>query len=141
MIFNKINFSKDMGIFLIRLNVGILMLMHGLHKIKFGIDDIKQWIVEMGGQDFLAYGVFIPEVIAPICLILGIFVRFSSLLLALNMLVAIGYLYTKGYAPFTIDNYGGFKAEIDILYLLSFCALICLGSGKFTLQTRFSKIN
>ncbi len=126
--------NVDIGKLILRLNVGVLMLSHGIYKIKTGIDDISQWLMSLGLPHFMAYGVFFAEIILPLCIILGIYVRSASLLLALNMIVAIFYLYTSGYAPFGIDNYGGFNAEVDFLFLFSSFAIVFLGGGKYGLS-------
>lgn len=126
-------YNEDFAKFLLRVGIASLMLMHGICKIKTGVNDIEQWLSEIGVPGFVSYGVYIPEIVAPIFLIAGVFVRSAGFLLLMNMCVALFYLYTKGYAPFSVDAYGGFHAEIDILYMLIFCALIFLGGGKYTL--------
>ena len=129
----KIIYNEDFAKLFLRTSIAVLMLMHGICKIKNGVDDIQQWIVEMGLPSVLGYGVYIPEIVAPLCLIAGIYVRSASFVLLMNMFVALFYLYTKGYAPFSVDAYGWFHAEVDILYIIIFCALIFLGGGKYAL--------
>lgn len=132
----KIIYNDDVGKLFLRFSIASLMLMHGVCKLKTGVNDIQQWLLEIGVPGFFAYGVYIPELIIPIFLIVGILVRLSSAILLMNMLVAIFYLYNKGYAPFGVDAYGGFHAEVDLLYGIVFCALIFLGSGRYTIKIR-----
>lgn len=47
----------DAGLLNFRLTLGILMLMHGIHKLINGVDGIKGMLAEVGLPGFLAYGV------------------------------------------------------------------------------------
>jgi len=139
MFLSRIVNNPDIGKLFLRLSVGVLMLFHGVHKLRTGIDDINQWMTEIGLPSVMAYGVYFAEIIIPLCIILGIFVRESSLMLGLNMIVAIAYLYTKGYAPFGIDSFGGINSEVDFLFLLPSLALVFLGGGKYGLSFMLMK--
>ncbi|MGE4517838.1 MAG: DoxX family protein, partial [Arcobacteraceae bacterium] len=58
--------SSDFGKLLLRLMVGGLMLFHGIAKINGGIDFIITKVTQEGFPEFLAYGVYIGEVVAPL---------------------------------------------------------------------------
>ncbi|VTP65947.1 DoxX [Leclercia adecarboxylata] len=63
------------------------MLFHGLHK---AIDGVGGHCRHAGGEGlpgFIAYGVLVGEVIAPILIILGILTRPAALVLAFTMVV------------------------------------------------------
>jgi putative oxidoreductase len=76
----------DLGKLLLRLAVGGLMLFHGLHKLfGVGLSAACWW---KGLPGFIAYGVLIGEVVAPILIILGLFTRPAALVLAFTMVVA-----------------------------------------------------
>ena len=79
----------DYGKLVLRLSVGILMLMHGLHKMMNGISGITAMVQANGWPAWISYGVFVGEIIAPVLIIIGFLTRPSALVLVLNMLVAI----------------------------------------------------
>ena len=52
-----------------------MMLFHGVEKIMHGINGVKHLTTKVGFPEFLAYGVYIGEVIVPIFIILGLYAR------------------------------------------------------------------
>ena len=80
----------DLGKLLLRLAVGGLILLHGIDKLlnPASITDIGNMLDAMGVPVFLAYGVLIGEIVAPLMVILGWQARIGGLLIAGNMLVA-----------------------------------------------------
>ena len=79
----------DAAKLVLRLTIGILMLMHGLFKLSYGISSIIGMVAAKGWPEFIAYGVFLGELVAPILLILGLWTRPAALLIVINMVVAI----------------------------------------------------
>jgi len=107
--------------------LGLLLLFHGVDKLFNGIDDIIGMIGELGlpyskYTQYLAYGVYIGEVIAPIMLIVGRYVRIAGILIVLNMLVAIGLMHSANI--FALGEYGEWAIEIPVLYLIMASTLI-----------------
>jgi putative oxidoreductase len=78
---------------------------------------------------FIAYGVFVGEIIAPLMLIVGYYSRISGLLITINMLIAI-FLVHMG-ELFTLNGQGGWALELQGFYLLMALALVFLGGGKY----------
>ncbi len=65
--------SDDTGKLILRLTLGILILLHGLFKITGGgVGGIGGMLSSHGLPGFLAYGVYIGEILAPVLLIVGI---------------------------------------------------------------------
>ena len=85
---NKTLTHEDFGKLLLRLAVGGLMLFHGMHKLIGGVDGISGMLVAKGLPGFIAYGVLIGEVVAPVLIVLGILTRPAALVLAFTMIVA-----------------------------------------------------
>ena len=81
--------SDDMGKLVLRLTLGILMLFHGISKLEKGIDGIKFLVTKNGLPEFLAYGVYLGELVVPILLIIGLYTRISSFIYATTMAFAI----------------------------------------------------
>jgi putative oxidoreductase len=61
----------DAAKLLLRLTLGALMLLHGIAKVRGGIDSIIDAVANAGLPPLLAYGVFVGEVLAPLMLIVG----------------------------------------------------------------------
>jgi putative oxidoreductase len=122
---------EDLGKLLLRLMVGALMLFHGVSKVIHGIPMIHESLARVHLPDFIAYGVYAGEVLAPILIIIGFLTRISSLVLAFDLVVAI--LLVRLPAFFTLSRSGGWAMELDFFFLLSALALAMLGPGKLRL--------
>ncbi|WP_282037109.1 DoxX family protein [Saccharicrinis aurantiacus] len=127
--------NTDAGLLLIRLSIGLLMLLHGLAKLSGGINFIKGMVSQLGLPQFLAYGVFVGEILAPIAIIIGIRTRLASALFAINCLVAIFMAHSNDI--FSLGKHGGWAIELLGLYLFGALALFFTGGGKYA----FSKNN
>lgn len=127
--------SSDIGKFLLRLSIGCLMLLHGIHKISNGIGGIEGAMQGLGLPSFLAYGVYVGEVLAPLLLIVGVCVRFSALMVIGTMMIAS--IVVTGGEIFALNNHGGWIVELQGLYLFGALAIVFLGSGKLALYKRF----
>ncbi len=125
----------DNGLFFLRLIFGICFLMHGISKISHGIDFVKGMVVNSGMPEILSYGVYIGEVLAPICIIIGLFPRISSFIIIINSAMIL--FLAHGLNLFGLNQYGGFNAELPFLYIgICLCILFC-GSGKYAIKDKF----
>ena len=121
----------DAAKLVLRLTIGILMLMHGLFKLSYGISSIIGMVSAKGWPEFIAYGVFLGELVAPILLILGLWTRPAALLIVINMIVAI-LLAHMGQLT-AITSAGGWRLELQGLYLFGALAIALQGAGRFSL--------
>jgi len=125
--------SDDIGKFILRVFLGILMLLHGIHKIFGGIDGIKYLVNSSGLPEFVSYGVYIGEVVAPIFLILGLYSRLSAFAIASTMSFAIFLAHSN--SIFVLSNKtGGLLIELPFLFLISSIAIVFIGGGKYSLS-------
>jgi len=124
--------TENIGKLILRIMLGGLMLFHGVYKVQHGIDFIKGLVVAQGLPEVLAYGVYMGEIIAPVLLILGWRSRIWAGVIAVNMLVVI-YLTQLG-AFLKLGAHGSWAVELQMFYLLSALAIVCLGSGRFALR-------
>ena len=76
--------NTDLGILILRILVAGLLILHGIGNLTNGYVFIKSMMSKSGLPEFMAYGAFIGEIIAPIFILLGYRVRISSLFVALN---------------------------------------------------------
>ncbi len=126
--------SNDIGKLILRVTLGVLILFHGINKIIYGVGGVKHLLSEAGFPQFLAYGVYVGEVITPIFLILGLYARVASLVLALNMFVAI--LLAYGGALFALSKHGGLLVESPLFYFIVSIVVFILGSGRYAVNSK-----
>lgn len=123
--------KDDFGRLLLRLSVGGLMLFHGLHKLFGGVDGIAGMLTARGIPGFVAYGVLLGEVVAPVLIILGILTRLSALGLAFTMVVA--WLLVGLDKTFMLDKVGAWAIESLVYFFLAALAVAFLGAGRYAL--------
>lgn len=102
---------------LLRVTLAVLLLFHGWAKITGGIGGIEALVVKAGLPAFLAYGVFIGEVIAPLLLLVGLCVVPAALLIAVNMLVALVLVHGPHWLQ--ISKSGGWALELQAFFLIT----------------------
>lgn len=125
------NRFDDAGKLILRLAVSGLLLMHGVAKLQNGIGFVQNQVNESGLPAFVAYGVYIGEVVAPVLVILGLLTRPAALIMAADMLGAI-ILGRRG--DIGVRNMGGgWAIELEVLFLLGSIAIACLGAGRLAL--------
>jgi len=127
---NELLNNNALGKLILRLTVGILLLLHGIAKIMNPgtVDFIGGSLAGSGLPSFLAYGVYIGEVIAPLMIILGIFCRYGAIIVVINMVFAI-FLMHSG-ELFALTDHGGWRLELQGFYLFGALAIVFLGSGR-----------
>jgi putative oxidoreductase len=123
---------EDTGKLVLRLTVAGLILFHGVNKIIHGIAWMSGPLGAAHLPSFIAYGVYVGEVIAPIFLVLGLWTRIASLLVAVNMIFAVS-LEAWRLAP-TINRGGGWGLELEAFYFLVAVAVFFLGPGKYSVS-------
>lgn len=133
------NRYDDIGKLVLRLSVGILMLMHGLHKLMFGISGISAMVQANGWPAWVSYGVFVGEIIAPALIIIGLLTRASALVVVINMIVAV-YL-AHSHQLFHLTKTGGWLLELQGLYLFGALAIALLGAGRFSVGGLQGRLN
>ena len=126
--------SNDLAKLLLRLIVGVMILFHGLDKLMNGIAGIKGLVVSSGLPEFFAYGVYVGEIIVPIFILLGLYARVASLVLAFNMAVAI--VVGHGAFLFTLGKHGAPHIELPLLYLVLAIIIFLLGSGRYSVNNK-----
>lgn len=126
--------SDDVGKLLLRFTVGGLLLLHGVAKLLHsGSLNFITGVVESAGLPaFVAYGVFVGEVIAPVLLIVGVFSRIGAGLVMINMLAAIGLVHMGEILQ--LSQHGGWALELQGFYLFGALCIALLGSGRLALM-------
>ncbi len=127
---NELLRNDALGKLVLRLTVGGLMLFHGVAKIKSPgtVDFIGGALSGSGFPSFLAYGVYIGEIIAPLMVILGVYCRYGAIIIVINMLFAVLLMHTGDI--FALTEHGGWRLELQGFYLFGAFAIMFLGSGR-----------
>ncbi len=124
----------DLGLLVLRISIGLLMLLHGISKLIHGIGFIKGMLEGMGMPGFVAYGVIVGEVIAPLAILIGFKTRIASAIYAFNCFVAILMVHSKDLL--SLNEHGGWGVELLGLYLLGAVALVFTGAGKYAVSQK-----
>ncbi len=126
--------TDDIGKLILRLTLGILMLFHGYAKIVKGVSGIETSLISAGLPGWVAYGVYIGEVIAPILIILGFYARIGGLIIVINMMFAITLSHWSQLTD--LSRSGGWALELQGFFLLTGLTLAFLGPGKYGINRR-----
>jgi putative oxidoreductase len=126
------------GKLLLRLTIGGLMLPHGLAKLLqgfphgSGLISIKALLIFKGLPSWLAYGVLVTELLAPLLLIVGLWTRSAALLLALGMAMAVYLAHLGGIG--TLSATGAWGIRNEALFLFGALSIALMGSGRYALR-------
>jgi putative oxidoreductase len=120
---------SDLAKLLMRFAVGGLMLFHGVHKLVAGVGGIEMMLMKAGLPAFMAYGVYVGEVIAPLMLLIGWRVEMAAVIIVVNMLFAI-FLAHWG-DIFSLSQHGAWAIELQMFYVLSALNIFFQGAGKY----------
>jgi len=116
------------GFFILRWAVAGCLLVHGISKLIQGIGSIEGLVVSAGLPRFVAYGVLIGEVLAPLLVLANTFVAPAALVMALNMVVAVTLVHAA--QLFTLGRSGGWALELQGLYFFGSLAIAFLAPRR-----------
>ena len=132
------------------ISLGILLLFHGMHKLLYGTEHIQKMIIDTYSPSsqfgfcgfcmsefvqrtvptdfyapnlkYITYAVYLGEVVAPLFLIFGKYIRVVSTIVALNMVAVIFFAYQD--SLLMLKENGAWAIETPMLYLVIAIALI-----------------
>lgn len=128
--------GHDIGRLLLRLTVGIIVLLYGFHKVKYGLGHIPHTLNNHGLPPFLAYGVYLTEVIAPLMIIIGLYTRPAAALIALHMLLAIVLVHSS--RLLLVNSNGGLVIGLEYMLLAAAACIALIGAGRFSLNSPYN---
>jgi putative oxidoreductase len=120
----------DVAKLLLRLIVGVLILVHGIGKIKGGPGLVLDAVGQAGLPATLGYLVYVGEVLAPLLLILGVWTRLAAIVVAVNMVVALLLVHAGQF--FVLSPDGGWALELQGMYLVVALSIALLGAGRYS---------
>jgi putative oxidoreductase len=126
--------QQDAARLILRIVLGVLILLHGIAKIRHGVGGIEQMLEARGLPGILSWGVLVGEVVAPLMLIAGWNARIGAALVAVNMLFAIFLVHMGQLAQ--VNDQGGWALELQGMFLFTAIALALLGPGRFSVNQK-----
>ncbi len=126
--------NDDLGKLVLRLMVGGFMILHGISKVlnPGSLDFIGGTLTSAGLPAFIAYGVYVGEVLAPLLIIAGVYCRAGGLLIAVNMMFAIGLVHAG--EALSLTDRGTWAIELQGFFLFGGLVIALMGSGKFAVK-------
>ena len=125
---------NDTGKLILRLALGCLILLHGISKLRSGIEGISSMVAAAGMPAFVAYGVYVGELLAPLMVLVGWYARIGGGIIAINMLFALGLVHLAD--VFAFAESGGWALELQGMFLCTALAVACLGPGRYSVNGR-----
>jgi putative oxidoreductase len=127
--------SEDLGKLILRLTLGILILLHGIAKIKGGVGFLAPILQNLGLPAWVQYGSYMGEVLGPIMVILGVFARTGAFLIFVNMVFAVVLMHRADL--FSLDKQGGYSLELQAMFMFTALALVFMAPGRYAVTKRF----
>jgi putative oxidoreductase len=131
--------TEDFGKLILRLTIGGLLLIHGISKVRNGIDWLPGALAAKNLPEILKWGVYIGELLAPVLVILGLFTRPAAFIILINM--AMATYIAKMDAIGGLGKGGGWSLELEALYGLGALAICFLGAGRMSLRGGAAKVD
>jgi putative oxidoreductase len=126
---------EDFGKVVLRVSLGVIMLLHGIFKIRHGVSFLTPLVQGIGLPPWFAYGSYLGEVVGPVLLILGLGARIGAFLVFANMVFAIVLVHRPDF--FSLTKQGGWTLELQGMFLFTAFALMFLNPGRYAMSRRF----
>jgi putative oxidoreductase len=122
----------ELAILLLRLLVGIALLPHSMMKFKRKKEFDEKWVVKYGLPPGSVLLTAVVQLVGSLLIMAGIFTRYTSAILVINMLVATYISINKSHEPF-ISSPEGKGWDINFMIIGVFIVLIIVGDGDWSL--------
>jgi len=129
----------DAGKLLARVTIGFLMLLHGVAKLSTGPGFVVSMLEKAGLPGGIGYLVYVGELIAPVLMIVGLWTRAASAVVAFNMVVAFALVHMG--SLFAMGKQGGWALELQGLFLFGALAIVLLGAGRLSIGGKHGRFN
>lgn len=126
--------KENIGKLILRIGIGGMLLFHGVSKAMHGIGFVEGMLAAQGMPSFLAYGVYVGEIIAPLMLILGFQTRIAGMIIAFNMMVAMLLVHTKDIL--SVTEQGAWGIELPMLYFVGALTVALIGAGRYSMDAK-----
>lgn len=131
--------AADLGKLILRLALGVLILLHGIAKLSSGPAGIIGMVEQAGLPGPVGYLVYVGELLAPLLVILGLWTRPAAVVIAVNMVFAVGLAHRD--QLWSLAKTGGWALELQGLYFFAALALALIGAGRFSVGGTRGRFN
>lgn len=122
-----LNRLQPLALLVLRVVLGVIMIAHGYHKVFGGFHHHMESVGSLGLPAWLAYLSAGTEFFGGIAIVLGLFTRFFSLAVAIEMAIVIWKVHFKN----GLTGNGGYEFPLA-LAAIAF-ALLCFDGGPYAL--------
>ena len=123
--------STQLGIAVLRMSLGVMWIAHAMLKlVVFTLPGTGQYFESIGFPSFLAYPVFVAELLGGLALLLGVYARQTALALVPVMVVAAWVHAPNGWVHTSTG--GGW--EYPVFLIAASIALWLLGDGAAAIK-------
>jgi putative oxidoreductase len=122
---DSLNRLQPLALLVLRLVLGAIMIAHGYHKVWGGFHHHMEMVGSLGIPRWMAYLSAGTEFFGGIGIVLGLFTRFFSLAIVIEMCVAIWKVHFKN----GLIGPGGFEFPLALASIAF--ALMCFDGGPW----------
>lgn len=126
MIFPQLLQYSDVGLFVLRVTIASIFLLHASMKLKNSNGMASA--MGMEGKGMMVLGLGVVETVSAIALVIGFYTQLAALVLGIVMLGAIGMKLMKWGVPFAAMDKTGW--EFDLVLLGALIAILLSGGGS-----------
>jgi putative oxidoreductase len=127
--------AVDLASLILRITLGVIMVSHGIPKIKKRNVLGKKWNDHYGVPKATVWLTGILQIVGGLALIVGLFTSLTALILSLDMLVALFICIFNSHHREPFNSVTPEKGwDVNLLLVGSLIAVILLGGGRWSLD-------
>lgn len=131
--------AVDLATLILRLALGVIMISHGIPKIKKREVLGKKWNDHYGVPKATIWLTGILQIVGGLALLVGLFTSLTSLILALDMVAALFICIFNSHHREPFNSVSPEKGwDVNLLLVASLVAVLILGGGKWSLDALLS---
>ena len=127
--------AVDLATLILRLSLGVIMVSHGIPKIKKREVLGKKWNDHYGVPKATIWLTGILQIVGGLALLVGLFTSLTSLILALDMLAALYICIFNSHHREPFNSVSPVKGwDVNLLLVGALVVVMILGGGKWSLD-------
>jgi putative oxidoreductase len=131
--------AVDLATLILRLALGVIMISHGIPKIKKREVLGKKWNEHYGVPKATVWLTGILQIVGGLTLLVGLFTSLTALILTLDMLAALFICIFNSHHREPFNSVSPVKGwDVNLLLVASLVAVLVLGGGRWSLDALLS---
>ena len=127
--------AVDLASLILRLSLGVIMISHGIPKIKKREVLGKKWNDHYGVPKATIWLTGLLQIVGGLALLVGLFTSLTSLILTLDMLAALYICIFNSHHREPFNSVSPVKGwDVNLLLVGALVAVMILGGGKWSLD-------